>query len=641
MNNLPLSQVISKGIKRLVSLQERDGVFSGFSSNNEHDFSRAAVYNTTFVNAIILSALTSLPETKEIVSMKKKLITFLYAQKSDYWTWNFLLRNSPETTESSYPDDLDDTFCALVAFSLHEKKIITGDVFAYVVKILTMTETKEGGPYRTWLVDTNASQKWKDVDFAVNSNIAYFLSLHDIQLPNLQKYFDVCIKSSACTSPYYPSLYAPLYFLSRFYQGQHKEHLIKILWERKARNGSFENPLKTALAVTALLNFGVAPAKLEKSILYLLSQQKAGLWNAYGFCINQVRQGTEYFVGAPGLTTALCLETLQKYLFYLDQQRTEEIKKLRVERERQYYYNTILKNVRQHFHTYGKEISITGEKILDRILQNDKHQQIPLLPYYFFKSLRKKNKTITKNVLVKLGVANVFGWIAYTIYDDFFDEEGDLSFLPLAIISLRQLTWIFDTFTVKKKSIQKNFHTILNIIDMANAREFKNRSIKTNDVKQISVENLAEKSIGHALGPLTIVLLLGYTRVSREFKNIMSFFTHYLIAKQINDDAHDWEEDLKKGHNTPVVALLLKRALDKKIIKKQRNLRELFWKEIIQEVSLLIYDHAKKAKTALKKSTIIADQTFFNSLIDAQTHSADLALEEQKNMTEFIKIYTR
>jgi hypothetical protein len=639
MKILPLTQVINKGIQQLSSLQEADGSFPSFLSTNENDFTDLIPCQTTFISSIIFLSTIELPSTKNSIFMRKKLSAFLLSQKSEHWSWNYWKRGSQDAVSSPYPDDLDDTFCALAALAQYDKKMITGDIFAHIVKLLTFVEKNEGGPYRTWLVKKNSAAHWMDIDIAVNSNIAYFLSLYDITLPNLERYFESTIKRKNIISPYYPSFYSPVYFMSRFYKGRSKNIIKTMLWDQRKRNGSWENPLKTALAIVTLLNLRVHVSKLEKSVEYLISTQKDGLWSAYGFVINQVKNEQHFFLGSSALTTALCLEALQKYESAQQEIAEKKRKRAREALEKNYYYNEIVNYVLKYFHSYGNEIYNKAEVIIQRIQKNDTAQQIPLLPYFFFQSLNKKNTKISKNILMKLGAANIFGWIAYTIYDDFLDEEGDPSFLPLAIISLRQLTYIFDTFTLRKKRIQKLYHTLLNKVDLANTIELKNRSLTSNiyDIKEF--DRLADKSIGHALGPLTILILLGYTQESGEFKNILLFFTHYLIAKQLNDDAHDWEEDLKRKHITPVVALLLKRAEEKKITKSRKHLQELFWMEIIQEVCKLIHTHARKAKIALNKSSLIADKTILENILEIPVMAADKALEEKRNVTAFLRSY--
>lgn len=640
MKALPYSQVINQGIKQLSLHQEKDGSFRSFLSSNEHNFSKANTYQTTFLSLIIFLATTSFASTEKVIHIRKKLVKFLLSQKSEYWTWNYLKRGSQEAKDTPYPDDLDDTFCALAGLSQFDKKLITGDVFAHVVKILTFAEEKEGGPYRTWLIKKSASKKWQDIDFAVNSNIAYFLSLHEISLPNLEKYFDKSIHEEKIESPYYPSFYAPLYFLSRFYTGKHKKVIINLLLKERSDNASFENPLKTALAVLTLINLGVPKDIVKPSIEYLIKTQKNGLWSAYGFCINQIKNEVKYFAGSSSLTTAFCLTAIHTYQLAEQKITKEDQSQIEEDKQKKQLHELIIQRTMQRFSHFDETIYDNATMLLQRILKHDKSQQIPLLPYYFFKSLKKQDKKISKDILIKLGMANIFGWIAYTIFDDFLDDEGNPIFLPLATIALRKLTYLFDTFPLQEKNVQELFHTFINRIDSANAWELNNCRIKNDNFIHENFEQLSNKSIGHALGPLTILLILGYSQKSKEFVCIETFFKHYLVTKQLNDDAHDWEKDFKKGHLTPVVSLLLKKADEKNIAKNRKNLYELFWLEIIQEVWELIHAHARKARTALRKSLVFKDTYLLESLLETHVKSADKALEEQKNIIAFFNTYT-
>lgn len=639
MKALPFSQVINKGVQQLSSLQEKDGSFLSFSSPDEQNFKNATSYHTTFLSCFILLETAFLPITTNISYMRNKIAAFLLLHKSAYWSWNYWQRNSKEAKKLPYPDDLDVTFCALAALFHYDKKLITADVFAYVVHLLTATEKKEGGPYRTWLVEKNAPAVWQDIDIAVNSNIAYFLSLHDISLAPLDVYIEKQIVDKKLVSPYYPSFYAPLYFLSRFYKGKHNKMLIDFLLKERDKNSIWQNPLKTALAALTLFNLGLPAEKLEKSIAYLLTTQTNGLWQAYGFSIDPSKNGKQYFAGSSALTTVFCLRAVHQYYVLQEGNKQKKHIVLKNDDESTKYYEMIIKKVEAYYLTQGETIYDKGKLLLHKIITGDKGRQIPLLSYYFFRALRKKHKAITKQLLITLGVANILGWIAYTVFDDFFDEEGDSSFLPLAIVSLRQLTNIFDTFILRKKRIQKLYHTLMDTVDMANAEELRRRSLTNYYFDKKDVDHLADKSIGHALGPLAIIILLGYTQESKEFKNMLLFFNHYLVAKQLNDDAHDWEEDLQKKRITPVVALILTRARERKIRKTRRNLQEFFWKEIIQEICELIHQHARKAKMALKQSTLIADPTYLETLLEAPVQAAAKALEEQKNVKAFLKTY--
>lgn len=623
--------VFHNALRFLTAVQNKDGSFLSYSSSSQNNFSKAIVYETNFLNAFILLLLCDLPGSKELNRIKKKLAQFILSQKSDYWSWNYWTKNSPERKTTPYPDDLDDTFCSLSALTRFDNKIISPEVFAAVVKMLTATEKKEGGPYKTWLVGTNSQKVWKDVDIAVNANIAYFLSLHDIVLPNLTIFFDKSLGEIFFTSSYYPSSIQPLYFISRFYRGKRREKIVDLISQERTKKGQFNNPLDTALAILLFFNLNVENQFLERDIELLLATQKDGVWDAYGFCLDPSRRGEKYFAGSSPLTTVFCLLALYQY-----EERNKKGKLTKQEKEQQKYFDTIIDSVTRFFESKDRLIKKQGLKILKKIIAKDTRRHIPLFPHFFYQALGAKHKNITEKVLVQLGVANVFGWIAYTIYDDFLDEEGDPSLLSVANISLRETAKIFSAF--ENKNISKLYSEILDTIDAANIWEIHKCRDISNIPKIFPERKLAEKSVGHLLGPLTILLLMGTQQKNKEFIHIREFFIHFLIAKQLNDDAHDFVEDLQKGNITLVGKLLLERRG-----KKKKNdisyLKSLFWSDVVDNVVHLIYKHVTKAKKELNKITLVENKYIFFTMVEEFEKAAEKVREEKKNVTDFLKIY--
>ncbi len=202
-----IPKIIDKGIGFLAKSQQKNGSFLSLSTPSKRSFKNAKKYHPTFPSSLILSCLCSLEETAGIKQIKDKLTIFLLSQKNKHWSFNYWVRNSQEAQKLPYPDDLDDTFCALSALFQHNPKLIDGSAMAKIVTLLTAVEEKEGGPYRTWLVSQDADKIWKDIDLAVNSNIAYFLLLQDISLPNIDILIESAIETKNYTSPYYPSIY--------------------------------------------------------------------------------------------------------------------------------------------------------------------------------------------------------------------------------------------------------------------------------------------------------------------------------------------------------------------------------------------------------------------------------------------------
>lgn len=649
-----IATLIKQRMQFIKLQQENDGNFIGLSFANSVDFMGANRYHSTFLTSLILDCLCGMSETPDIKQIKERAALFLLNQKSTHWSFNYWMRGSKEAREMPYPDDLDDTFCALAALYHYDKTLINGQVMAHVVTLLTSCEVREGGPYRTWLVNASASDKWQDVDVAVNSNVAYFLSLHDIHLPQLDTFIELAIKKKKLRSSYYPSFYPIIYFISRFYKGELVGKLKELLLLQIDDNQAWENPLHTALSVSALLNLGTEPSLVSGAISYLIQSQKENLWQPYAFCIDPTRERKIFYAGSSALTTAFCLEALEKYIHAIKQSEQSLVEQ---KSEKEEIYTQIVKKTEDVFSVFESSFREKALFLTNKLFSQDINRHISLLPYYSSLSIGKKKKELSNELLVKLGVANVFGWLAYTIYDDLLDQEKDPSALPIANVSLRVLTSMYESILPENIEFRMLFHTVMDRLDEANAWEVNYCRIKIEDGKidgkRLHIpdfgtnEQIADKSLGHGLGPLAMLFFLGYSLESQETKQLLEFFKHYLIAKQLNDDAHDWQKDLRMGHITPVTALLLKKLYPDNMKKRKTislnsalpRMQKIFWKEVIDEVCMTIIAHVNVAKIALKKCKIITDTTLFENIVIIYEQSAQKALNEKKQAMAFLRLY--
>lgn len=660
------NQAINQGLIFLAKNQQRDGSFLSLASAKPKNWQQGQKCPTVFSSAFILQALNSLTENVKIRTIKKRLANFLLSQKSPHWTFNYWSRQAKEFKTMAYPDDLDDTSCALAALFQYNLKIIDGAVLAKFVTVLTALEVKQGGPYRTWLVKPDTDKIWRDVDLAVNSNIAYFLSLNEIKLNNLTTLIEKAIQAEKFTSPYYPSFYPIIYFISRFYQGKKSQPIIDFLFNHQTKTGHWPNPLDTSLCVLSLLNLGVSPKKLTKSLNYLLKTQVKNHWLWHPF----YRGIKGYFAGSPALTTAFCLAALHQYLKLSQNARrlpkskttflsASSVKK--ASKDEQKIYQLIIASAKKRCHQLSAELKSQAQKALVKILKQDKDKQILLLPYFFKDSLGQNAKNISEEKIVQLGLANLYGWIAYTIYDDFLDDEGQEPFLPVANLILRELTTIFNGFLPAASIFHHLFRQIMDMIDAANTWEvlhcrFKNpqmskqilrdRSFNIPDFGDFTL--LSHKSLGHALGPLALLFLLGYSEQSPEIRNLLSFFKHYLTARQLNDDAHDWERDFKKGQINSVGATLLKKWQKSKLSSKKSSvtlakimpeLQKIFWYELIPQICQIILEQTALAKKALQKIPLVVKPSVMLNLLKPTELASQKALKERQETLKFLKAY--
>ncbi len=146
------ARAISRGLSFIASSQRNDGGFDVCFSPDQNEFVNLSPHSTIFAPSLIGKSL-SIFTHKEALGIKSAIASWLINQRKDNaWTFNYWDKASPMYTQRSYPDDLDDTFCALSVLYDFNPDIFTGKAMADIANILFSAEASEGGPYRTWLV---------------------------------------------------------------------------------------------------------------------------------------------------------------------------------------------------------------------------------------------------------------------------------------------------------------------------------------------------------------------------------------------------------------------------------------------------------------------------------------------------------
>ncbi len=646
-----VQKIIKPSLDYLVHSQQSDGGFLSFSSPSRKPFSPKSTYRTTFITSLILTALSSLPQSKAQKTIVSQGIAFLLREKNEHWSYNYWSRVSEEAKEQPYPDDLDDTFCALSAITHHAPELLDGRAFAHITSLLTTVETREGGPYRTWLVPKSAAAHWKDVDLAVNSNIAYFLSLHDISLPNLTQFLEEAIVHAEYASPYYPSPYPLIYFVGRAYQGNNVSLIRDYLLARQEKNGSWNNnPLDTALSMTTLLRLGVPDLQLSSAIEYLLAHYKDNHWPAIGFCLDPAQAGTTHYAGSEALTTAFCLEAFN---LYTDRHKRKLTAPSNTARDK--IYQAIEKAIHKRLDQLSPELKKQAQPRFDQIKLIDQHSPIILLPFFWHQSLGPQGERVSPNLVVELGVTSFWGWLAHTVFDDFLDEEGKVEELPLATLALREMVSGFTAILPTNKDFHDFAQQILDQLDAATTWEVThthlgplNKPLDWHTLPlppQNHFSHAVDRSLGHAIASAAVFFASGYTVTSPKIKLLINFFRHYILARQLNDDAHDWEDDLRRGHVNSVAGLILQEVIPtlphrrlsfKSVLKRSK---EYFWHETIAVVSKKVLTEASRARLTLKKMDLTGITDPLLDLLISLERAAYQARDEQIQTKQFLASY--
>jgi hypothetical protein len=312
----------------------------------------------------------------------------------------------------------------------------------------------------------------------------------------------------------------------------------------------------------------------------------------------------------------------------------------------------IVKTAEEEFSALEIDAQKLAIREIQKTIKGNKDGQMSLMAYYFKKALGKNGEKFSDSLIAKMGVANIFFWTAFIIYDDFWDEDeaANPQILPIANLYARHYVDFFDFVLPENTGFRAFFHKLMDNLDAANAWENMYCRARVEGSKFFIPEKLPDygdyefkfrPASGHILGPVAMLISLGYSLDSAEVKNIILYFKNYLIAMQINDDAHDWEEDLKRGHISTVVDILLrdlnwqKREID--LDKDLDELRKVFWFKTMPKAEELALFYADKAKQALSAVGLFENLAPLEKFININKNVAEKALKEQKESVKFLQ----
>jgi hypothetical protein len=291
----------------------------------------------------------------------------------------------------------------------------------------------------------------------------------------------------------------------------------------------------------------------------------------------------------------------------------------------------------------------TALKVWQSVKQvDDVSHEISGITKLFAQSLQSKLPTITNKTYTILGAANFYTWMAYSIYDDFIDEEGKPLYLPIANIMHRKALSEYGIIVNDFPNLTQLLIKVFDTIDHANSWELtycrfpinKSRIIIETIPNYDDCHILAERAYAHIFGPLIITHLAGCSS-----PNIKKALEYYLIARQINDDLHDWKEDFSRGHITYVVARLLQRAnitsgnyLISTLIHK---LEKQFWESEMELLANNVIDYIDKSKELLTSNDFIrSDNIFIKTILTPIKNAALQSTIIKKDQQNFFTSYT-
>lgn len=290
----------------------------------------------------------------------------------------------------------------------------------------------------------------------------------------------------------------------------------------------------------------------------------------------------------------------------------------------------VLRRARGLFAHCGRPTAQNARTLLAQVARADAHNEITMTTQFFASSLRRP-ASLSKAQLIDLDAAIVCGWAAYTVYDTFLDTIGERSQLPIANIAMRSSVAMLQSIaahTAKPPDILGAFTTM----DCANATELVQTRLSVHDgtlaltalpVYAQSLQ-LAARSIAHTLGPQ--IVLAASKATAQQKKTVVTALQHYLAARQLADDLHDWQEDIRTGQVSFVVAALLHKAAipcgQHKLDVLIPSLQPVFTRIVLPEVSAQIHAHLAAAQQLLASTQLFKPAHAFTALIERLCNAA-------------------
>jgi hypothetical protein len=571
---------VHEGLKRaLGKVQAQSGDFPLYSERNGSLTSSPSAFATSLVLCAIGDSLGK---------RGTKALQYLAAEVGVHGTLNYWERKSERFKAEPYPDDLDDTACAIAA-TLRTGGDVSGEWSGQFARALITCETKPGGPYRTWLVPQTADAAWKDVDPAVNANIRYALSLLDTTLEGLDSY----LQNAPLRSPYYVGPLPVAYFMAR--AGIIRKDAIELA---RASLDS-ESLLHCALSVCILLHSGIRDGVREAiDRLLVLEETFEPL----------IIESSTVYSGSPAICLALKLEALALW--------TRAPKSDAKPVDDDLKYDCIF----ERLSAAPETIRSVLEPVVRAFLNSKHGAAIARLGDDFAKDLGvAPSDPATRSC--------VFGWIGYTLLDDIYDGDRGPELLPLALWCVREISEAYESYP---SEFRRYVTQTLDSMDEAAAWELTYaRSGTVPDWGDLAL--FARRSFGHALGPLSMLSRIGFGPESEVFQRLAAYFFHYLIARQLNDDLHDWREDIESGVSTAVTSHVIQ-GFD-----GHGDIAVRFWESTAPHFADRIILEVELATEALKECEGHFSTARLRNIVEGLATAARALQAERANVLGFIE----
>ncbi len=292
--------------------------------------------------------------------------------------------------------------------------------------------------------------------------------------------------------------------------------------------------------------------------------------------------------------------------------------------------------------------SASALKVLAKLQSVDTSGEISMLSALFSKNM---NMQAGRVALQHLGVANIYTWLAFSLYDSVYDTDSHSArtLIPIANYALQKSVQEYlavDTegATTQDLLLQSN---LAHLEEMLTCRFDINQPItqSTLPTPKYLEKLLYQRSIAHCLGPL---ILYRANHPDKSTEKIKESLELYCSARQLLDDIHDWQEDIQEGQWSYVTAHLVRKAISEKAIPREATveqalptLKKIFWESEAQKLINHGLRQAEKSKTLMEHLLHPQyGQRFINVTLEPILNSYRSSLAQFRDTKKFIALFS-
>ncbi len=285
----------------------------------------------------------------------------------------------------------------------------------------------------------------------------------------------------------------------------------------------------------------------------MISGTKGGAPNR--FAIDPSREGKAHYAGSSALTAAFCVQALARYRDSFGRRRSACGRKGIIPRGGYCLEKDGRACPCEHIAFTGKFKGICGSA--DR-----RYYRLKKLRWFRTLCARRRGSAVPSRKpppWIGLLLQIIMAGSRIRSMTTSSTKKGDPLSLSAANFFLRQLTAEYIALDKQIPGLAAYYKKIMDAIDAANLWELQHCrvSIKNGtfaippELPFLSLDALADRSLGHALPAVGVLLAMGYAPDSAEIKTLISFFRNYLIARQLHDDATIGARICYAGRSTP------------------------------------------------------------------------------------------